>query len=162
MPHTTEDSRRQSWLQAHKPTSFVRFTAQTLNYYSIYHHWSLFLIYNVTWYTVIEWQEILEFDTLYCESNNRPTVMSRKKIKNRLIFYTTAYHRSYRAELRIKDPSMKNRSLHVWFHGLLKIVTMPGQCVICQVNVPGLGYNWTTFYILAAVTTGWGTNLAHI
>jgi len=37
-----------------------------------------------------------------------------------------------------------------------KIVTMLGQCVICQVNVPGLGYNWTTFYILAAVTTGWG------
>ena len=33
---------------------------------------------------------------------------------------------------------------------------MSGQCVICQVNVPGLGYNWTTFYTLAAVTTGWG------
>jgi len=42
------------------------------------------------------------------------------------------------------------------FHSLLKIVTMSGQCVICQVNEPGLGYNWTTFYTLAAVTTGWG------
>jgi len=26
-------------------------------------------------------------------------------------------------------------------HGLLKIVTMSGQCVICQVNVSDLGYN---------------------
>jgi len=47
-------------------------------------------------------------------------------------------------------------------HGLLKIVTMSGQCVIYQVNVRGLGYNWTTFYTLAAVTTGWGTNSAHL
>ena len=39
---------------------------------------------------------------------------------------------------------------------------MSGQCVIYQVNVPGLGYNWTTFYTPAAVTTGWGTNSAHL
>ena len=30
---------------------------------------------------------------------------------------------------------------HELFQGLLKIVTMSGQCVICQVNVPALGYN---------------------
>jgi len=48
------------------------------------------------------------------------------------------------------------------FNGLLKIVTMSGQCVICWVNVPDLGYNWTSFYILAAVTTGCGTNSAHL
>jgi len=47
-------------------------------------------------------------------------------------------------------------SFNTRFHGLLKIVAMSGQCVICQVNVPGLGYNWTTFCTLAAVTTGWG------
>jgi len=46
--------------------------------------------------------------------------------------------------------------LHTRYHDLRKIVTMSGQCVIGQVNVPGLGYNWTTFYTLAAVTTGWG------
>jgi len=27
------------------------------------------------------------------------------------------------------------------FHGLLNIVKMSGQYVICRVNVPGLGYN---------------------
>jgi len=52
-------------------------------------------------------------------------------------------------------------SEHTRFHGLLKTVTMSGHCVIYQVTVPGLGYNWTTFYTLAAVTTGWGTNSAH-
>jgi len=33
------------------------------------------------------------------------------------------------------------RYIYTRFHGLLKIVTMSGQCVICQVNVHGLGYN---------------------
>jgi len=36
------------------------------------------------------------------------------------------------------------RDVNTRFHGLL--VAMSGQCVICQVIVPGLGYNWTTFY----------------
>ena len=48
------------------------------------------------------------------------------------------------------------------FHSLVKIVTMSGQCVICQVNLPGLGYNWTTFYTLAAVRTGWRTDSANL
>jgi len=42
------------------------------------------------------------------------------------------------------------------FHGLLKIVTLSGQCVI------GLGYNRTTFHTLAEVTTGRRTNSAHL
>ena len=38
-----------------------------------------------------------------------------------------SYHMQYRDNTR--------------FHSLLKIVTMSGQCVLCQVNVAGLGYN---------------------
>ena len=31
--------------------------------------------------------------------------------------------------------SLLTNSFNARFHGLLKIVTMPGQCVICRVNV---------------------------
>ena len=74
-----------------------------------------------------------------------------------LSFFLSFISKYYLCSVILPPPCCRYTLYNTRFDGLLKIVTMSGQCIICQVNVPGLGYNLTTFYTLAAVTTGWGT-----